>query len=681
MEQFGLPSVLVSATDKVAHLSARAGRYFALPGGELTASVFKLVRADLRADLRALVHAARQQQQATRSAPIEVTLEGAARLVALHARPVTEPGWEGLVLVLFEEHAARDEADGAASPAAQAAGGVEMAGDLRETKRRLQSIIEESESGRERMAIWNEELQSSNEELRSTTEELETSKEELQSVNEELQTISQENRLRLAELKQLSGDLQNLLTSTDIATLFLDRELRVMRFTPPATELLHVRPVDRGRPLSEIRHGLDYAELGEDAEGVLRTLAPSEREVEGEGRWYLARVLPYRTPEDHVEGVVVTFLDITDRKRADRAVRESEVRFRTLAETVPDAVFTATADGAVDYVNGAYGVLTGIDGDEVLGTVAWPGLIHPEDRDAAAAAWGTALAERAPFEARYRLRDTASGTDGYRWVIVRARPVLDDRGAPARWFGAITDVDALARAEGALRTLAGTLEERVATRTRQVRQLSSSLVEAERDERRRIALVLHDNLQQLLNSIQLKVDSTREASGDAEAVEAQLAQVTAWLLESIELTRTLTSDLAPLALSGEGVLAELAEHMREFHGLQVEVVAEGRVPELGRDVGLMAARALRELLFNVARHAGTDQATVHVRSSEDRLGVTVADEGLGFDVDEAGALVRGTGLGLLGLREQVEHFGGEMAIESAPGEGTRVTISVPLPSA
>ena len=147
--------------------------------------------------------------------------------------------------------------------------------ELDQSRKRVQSIVEEYETSQEELKAANEELQSANEELRSTLEELETSKEELQSINEELQTVNQENRHKVAELAALSSDLQNLMAATDIATLFLDRDLRIVRFTPQVSELFNVRATDRGRPLSDLTHRLGYDDLETDSKRVLNRLAPS----------------------------------------------------------------------------------------------------------------------------------------------------------------------------------------------------------------------------------------------------------------------------------------------------------------------------------------------------------------------------------------------------------------------
>jgi two-component system CheB/CheR fusion protein len=164
----------------------------------------------------------------------------------------------------------------------------------------------------------NEELQSINEECRSTAEELETSKEELQSINEELQTLNNELKLKLVAVSRAHNDLQNLMSSTDAATLFLGTNLRINRFTPRLADLFSVIAGDEGRPIADFTHRLEYGELAADAKRVLADLAPVERTIRTqEGRWFLMRMRPYRTLDDKIEGVVVTFVDVTDRQEAE----------------------------------------------------------------------------------------------------------------------------------------------------------------------------------------------------------------------------------------------------------------------------------------------------------------------------------------------------------------------------
>ena len=367
VEWYAPPSLLVNPDYQVVHFSEHVGRFLVHPGGEPTTSVFKLVCEELRIELRAALHAAKEKGQATRSKPIPVAIEGIARSVVLSVQPAQTSEQEGFILVLFDEaEIALSDGGEADPPAAEAHGGTsgaatqdatlrEMEAELDLTKQRLQAIIEEYETSQEEMRASNEEMQSTNEELRSTMEELETSKEELQSMNEELQTLNQENKHKVEELSQLSGDLQNLMAATAIATLFLDRRLRILRFTPQVEDLFNIRLTDRGRPLSDITHRLGYDDLHADAEKVLRHLVPVEREVQDEkGRWYLTRVRPYRSTDDRIEGVVITFVDITTRKEAEEALLEAKAYAEKIVDSVPEPLLVLTSDLRVQTANEAF---------------------------------------------------------------------------------------------------------------------------------------------------------------------------------------------------------------------------------------------------------------------------------------------------------------------------------------
>ena len=191
-------------------------------------------------------------------------------------------------------------------------------------KSQLRSSIEQHEFQAEELKASNEELQAMNEELRSAAEELETGKEELQSINEELRTVNQELKIKIEEATLTSNNLQNLINSTDIGTIFLDRSLRVVLFTPAARNIFNLIPADYGRPLSDIPGKLLYHNLIQDVETVLEKLNTMEQEIETvENKYYLMRISPYRTTEDRINGVVLSFIDITERKEGEQLLQEN----------------------------------------------------------------------------------------------------------------------------------------------------------------------------------------------------------------------------------------------------------------------------------------------------------------------------------------------------------------------
>ncbi len=386
VERFAPPSLLLNPNHRVVHLSEQAGRYLLHPGGELTADVYKLVPSELHLELRMALHMAHERQELVRTKPVAVLLNEKTQLISLSVFPDQEPQQKGFSVVVFEE---LSEISASTLPSAQTSEEeaetnevvLGLQDELNRTKQRLQAIVEEYETSQEEMKASNEEMQSTNEELRSTMEELETSKEELQSMNEELSTLNQENRHKVEELSQLSGDLQNLLAATDIATLFLDRKFRIMRFTPRASELFNVRLLDRGRPLSDLTHRLGYADLQDDAQRVLTGLVPVEREVQDDtGHWYLTRVLPYRSSEDRIEGVVITFIDITQRRKSEEDLRQSEENLRLILESATDyAIFTFNLTGIITECNAGAERIFGYRCQEMVGQ---PGamIFVPDDR-------------------------------------------------------------------------------------------------------------------------------------------------------------------------------------------------------------------------------------------------------------------------------------------------------------
>lgn len=326
VEKYLPPSVLINANNEIVDYSASAARYLHIPGGEPTHDVLRLISAPLRVALAEALQAVRRDSKPWNSGLFTLATGSGLRVLALRVDPV--PAVEsGLLLLLFDEKHLPERASDDTNLIAQAAGTMaQLQAALDEANLRLQHYAQGA-SAQDPSTVSAQEPTPAPEALQAVLEELENSREELQATNEELTTLDIENRRRIGELAQVSGDMQHLLESTGIATLFVDRQLRIVRFTPQLGELFNVRPADIGRPLADLTHKLNYQELDKDARGVLSDLAPADREVSSSsGRWYLSRMLPYRTATRGVEGVVLTLVDITDRKRIEERLREADRR-------------------------------------------------------------------------------------------------------------------------------------------------------------------------------------------------------------------------------------------------------------------------------------------------------------------------------------------------------------------
>jgi two-component system CheB/CheR fusion protein len=315
LTQFAPPSVLLNQDYDIVRISRGGGRYLELSEGEIVTNALKLVHPSLRIELRTALFQAMQQDMPVETRRVRLNIQGEPRLVNLLVQQLQEPEWmHGYVLVIFSE-STDFSGDGLNIPGDAESLARQLEEELQRTKDQLRTTIEQYETAAEEHKAANEELQAINEELRATTEELETSKEELQAINEELTTVNQEMKYKVEELSQSNSDLQNLMASTQIGTIFLDRELRIRRYTASAQALFNLIPSDLNRPLAHVTHKLDYDQLSADAAQVLETLAKVEREIQSQdGNWYLARMVPYRTLEDKIDGVTLMFFDISERK-------------------------------------------------------------------------------------------------------------------------------------------------------------------------------------------------------------------------------------------------------------------------------------------------------------------------------------------------------------------------------
>ncbi len=322
LQQFAPAAVLVNDKGDIVYISGRTGKYLEPAAGKANWNIHAMARDGLRHELALALQTARHQGGTVEVRGLAVGADGGRQPFDLAVQVLAEPAeLKGMALIVLQDRPtpAPDKAKTAHAPA-RSGRNAELEAALLRAQDQIRSLREEMQTSQEELRSANEELQSTNEELQSTNEELTTSKEEMQSLNEELQTVNAELQSKLDDLSRTNNDMKNLLNSTDIATVFLDNQLKVRRFTTPTTRLIKLIPGDVGRPLSDIVSDLIYPELQNDAHEVLRTLVFSEKAVTTrDGRWYTVKIMPYRTLDNVIDGVVITFMDITASKR--RAVK------------------------------------------------------------------------------------------------------------------------------------------------------------------------------------------------------------------------------------------------------------------------------------------------------------------------------------------------------------------------
>ena len=368
LSQIAPAGALVNGRGDILYLHGRTGMYLEpAPGEAGVSNILKMAREGLRRGLSVALHTAAETKEAVRHPGLRVRTNGDFTAVNLTVSPVAAQSaglGEPLYLVVLEE--APPEAATGAIPSVSGSAGQAPAGDpapdtdlrvlalqqeIRVKEEYLQTANEELETSNEELKSSNEEMQSVNEELQSTNEELETSKEEMQSVNEELATVNAELQNKVAELSRLNNDMNNLLSGTGIGTVFVDSQMRILRFTPTARAIINLIPGDIGRPVGHLVSNLvGYDRLVEDAEAVLETLVSREAEVSTrEGRRFSMRISPYRTVENVIEGVVITFVDITEMEKTREALRKANnlLRLAVVVRDARDAITVQDLEGRI----------------------------------------------------------------------------------------------------------------------------------------------------------------------------------------------------------------------------------------------------------------------------------------------------------------------------------------------
>jgi two-component system CheB/CheR fusion protein len=414
LAHYAMAAALINAQGEILYIHGRTGKYLEPATGAASVNILAMARPGLHRELTMALHRVVNHGESVHCPGLQVQSNGDSTLADLTVKPVEVDLGAGaasqLFLVILEEKAADAtplKTPGDLSPE-DAGPGVQrritqLEQELQAKDEYLQTTLEEMETANEELKSANEELQSVNEEMQSTNEELETSKEELQSVNEELATVNAELQTRVADLSQINNDMNNLLAGTGIGTLFVDMDLRITRFTPAVTQVINLIPSDIGRPVAHIVSNLvGYDRLVQDVQTTLDSLIPQQIDVQSKSdHWFQMSIRPYRTPENVIQGAVLTFVNITDRKRL-----EGLARLAVVVRDANDAITMQDLNGTILAWNRSAQRIYGWSEAEAVGMSSLE--MVPDSIQAETAALLTRLREGgtvAPFKTQRRTKD------------------------------------------------------------------------------------------------------------------------------------------------------------------------------------------------------------------------------------------------------------------------------------
>jgi two-component system CheB/CheR fusion protein len=699
IEHAAAPSVIVDRDAEIVHMSGQVGQFFRYAGGEPSHNLLTLIHPDLRLELRTALFRATQKGMDVDARPVRFSQGETSAHVSMKVHPYLDQAiGVDVLLISFAKLEAAPLHEGSASdqsgPATHDSVIAQLEAELYLAKENLQSSIEQSNVSTEELKASNEELQALVEELRSASEELETSKEELQSVNEELVTVNVELQTKVEQTAKANDDLENLIASTEIATIFVDRTLRIKRYTAPAVGLFNLIKSDVGRPLLDLTHHLNYPELAADTAEAFGSLKKIEREVEtDDGRWFLARLLPYRTADDRIEGAVLTLIDVTSRRQAQIEAHTSEDRLKLAALTTDDyGIIVQDMDGMIVSWNKGAEEIFGYKEAEAKGK-SIDMIFSPEDR-----AQGVSRTEheravdlgRAEDERWHQRRDgsrvycsgvtTLIDAPNFKGFAKIVRDVTDKKGVESQ------------------QQLQLTLEHEI--------RLQAEAANRLKDE---FFAVLSHELKNPLNLIHVKAELlTRAPEARSIAVVQQAADA---IQRSVVGQAKIIDDLLDLSRVRTGKLAlqqgpvDLSAAVRSVVEANATDAALSGIDlsTSGVDVPVVIrADAVRfeQMLWNLVRNAlkftpRGGRVGITLSRDGDFICVEVADTGQGIAPDflprifdmfsqaEAGGRRDrgGLGIGLSLVKQLAEMHGGRIEAESAGlGKGARFRLWLPEPT-
>jgi two-component system CheB/CheR fusion protein len=656
LERYAPPTLVVDSEMRIINFQGDTSPFLRPAAGEASFEFLRLVRPELILETRSAIQEAKKQGVPARRESVPYKRNGQICHTDVEVVPIPGRTRKGVdFLVLFQAPRPSLAAKGAgpakrkSGPSAEAGEAERLKQQLASSQEHLRSLMQDQEAAAEELRAANEEILSSNEELQSTNEELQTAREELPSSNEELSTLNEELQHRNVELAQTAVDLNSLLKAVEIPMVILGPDRSIRRFSPGAEQLLNLITTDVGRPIGQIRTNLINADLDEMASEVLERRVTVEHEVRDQkGHWYALRMRPYKTFEDHVEGIIAVLVDIHDLKQYSTAI----------VDTIRGCLLVLDSHYRVLLASPAFYRTFKVEKEETEGKLLW---------ELSDGQWNIPP-----------LRELLEK------VLVEKKHVLDfevqhDFPAIGRKF-MLLDALELQHADSGSRKVLLVIEDITERRAAEERihQLLARVMTAAEDEGKRLSRELHDSLGPRLARLNLEVSEVeRRVSSRPDLVEP-LAQIGKEISEVAKATHDLSHELHPAAVSQLSLAAALEGECAAFsklHGISVNLSAESVPEPLSEAVAFCLYRVAQEALENIRKHAQAKAVSVTLAGRGHEVVLAIRDFGKGFGTHAARA---GHGLGLVSMEERVRLVNGRLSVNSKSGEGTQVEVRIPL---
>lgn len=679
LDAYAPASVLINAKHEGLYYFGSMDRYLKIVSGEGTRDVLAMAREGLRAKLRSTIERAKQDHTRVTAAGAQLKRDARSVGVTITALPVEGYG-EELFLISFADDPVLDVS--LARPAetpVEASRVAQLEQELAATREDLQSAIRDLEMANEEQKAINEEAMSVNEEYQSTNEELETSKEELQSLNEELTALNSQLHETVEQQRATSDDLQNILNSTDMATLFLDADLNIRFFTPAAKSLFNVIASDIGRPLADLTRRFEDDDLLPDARAVLESRASVRREVKANGdRWFMRGMLPYRSKDDQVEGLVITFADITENKAAVRETEAARAYLDSIIATIRQPLVVLDEELRVISASSSFHHVFSVEPEDLIGRYLLTVADHlnvPALRDflASVQARGISIKD-------HEVEIEVPGL-GKRMFLMSALVLREASAAKRKFLVAIVDVTQVKR---------------------ESRALEAAKLEAERanaGKSRFLAAASHD-LRQPLQTISLLQGMLEKRIHDeptlklVRRLDETVSSMSGMLDKLLDINQLEAGIVRPAIVDFpiKHLLDELRTELT-FHtannGLDWRVVPSSLTV---RSDPRLLEQILRNLLSNAVKYTTNGKLLLGCRRHGDYLRIEVWDTGPGIPELELQAIFdefhqldnparersKGLGLGLAIVQRLADLLGHKIDVRSRLGVGSVFTIEVPL---